>query len=102
MQREQLKTAGIFRRAIPSTARSSYYIQAHFTGDSRYESVDSLKRTMIVTFENRKVDGTEKLQDSSAKVAGNAPAIKDFKMGKKNYAPIASAIAEWQKVQWPP
>ena len=49
---------------------------------------------MIVTFENRKVDGTEKLQDSSAKVAGNAPAIKDFKMGKKNYAPIASAIRD--------
>ena len=57
---------------------------------------------MIVTFDNRKDDGTEKLQDSSAKVTGNAPAIKDFKMGKKNYAPIASAIAEWRKVQWPP
>ena len=52
-----------------------------------------------------KVDGTEKLQDSSAKVAGNALVIKDFKMGKKNYAPIASAIAETravQKVQWLP
>jgi hypothetical protein len=58
-------------------------------------------RTMIVTFENRKDGGTEKLQDSSTKVAGNAPAIKDFKMGKKNYEPIASAIAEWRKVQWP-
>ena len=45
-----------------------------------------------------KVDGTEKLQDSSAKVAGNATAIKDFKMGKKNYAPIASAIAETRVV----
>ena len=45
-----------------------------------------------------KVDGTEKLQDSSTKVAGNAPAIKDFKMGKKNYAPIASAIAETRVV----
>ena len=53
---------------------------------------------MIVTFENRKVDGTEKLQDSSAKVAGNAPSIKDFKMGKKNFAPIASAIAETRVV----
>ena len=53
---------------------------------------------MIVTFENRKVDGTEKLQDSSAKVAGNAPAIKDFKMGKNNYVPIASAIAETRVV----
>jgi hypothetical protein len=52
-------------------------------GDSRYESVDSLKRTMIVTFENRKVDGTEKLQDSSAKVAGNAPSIKGLLMLKK-------------------
>jgi hypothetical protein len=99
VHREQLKKAGIFRRGtIPSTAHSSYYIQAHFTGDSRYESVDSLKRTMIVTFENRKVDGTEKLQDSSAKVAGNAPAIKDFKMRKKNYVPIASAIAETRVV----
>jgi hypothetical protein len=53
---------------------------------------------MIVTFEIRKVDGTEKLQDSSAKVAGNAPSIKDLKMGKKNYAPIASAIAETRVV----
>jgi hypothetical protein len=52
---------------------------------------------MIVTFENMKVDGPEKLQDSSAKVAGNAPSIKGLKMGKK-LCPIASTIAETRVV----
>ena len=63
VQREQLKKAGIFRRAQyhqqPILRITSRHI---FTGDSRYESVDSLKCTMIVRFENRKVDGTEKLR----------------------------------------